>query len=77
MFGYSGNLVFDYLIPTYGFFPFIYLNYVIEIVKKHHREKKLNQSLLVVLMIFLFHIISYGILGLSYTYSGVVNYHAT
>ncbi len=77
MFGYSGNLVFDYLIPTYGFFPFIYLNYVVAWVKKRHGEKKLNQNLFTILVIFIFHVISYGILGLSYTYSGVINYHAT
>ncbi len=29
MFGASGDIVFDYLIPTYGFFPFIFLPSII------------------------------------------------
>ncbi len=77
MFGASGDIVFDYLIPTYGFFPFIFLPNIINYLRRKYQSKRINQNLLCILIIFIFHCISYGILLASYTYSGIINYHAS
>lgn len=77
MFGASGNLIFDYMIPTYGFFPFIFLPNIINAIRKKYQNKKINQNLICIALILLFHIISYGILLASYVYSGIINYKAS
>jgi len=64
LFGIKGHVFFDYLLPYWGFFLFLF-------VKKDSNKVLLN------IIIVIFSIISFLILSFSYTISGVVLYKFT
>lgn len=66
------GIIFDYLIPHWAFFPFIFLNTIFE--KLWINKKKIMRVLVYGILIG-FNIFSYLTMGFSYTISGIIAYN--
>lgn len=74
IFGISGNIFFDYILPCWGFAPFIFFYSIFD---KLHQKKNKVSFFLIILIILLMHLVSYFILISSYTISGIIFYQAS
>ncbi len=78
IFGISGNIFFDYMLPCWSFAFFIcWYNIFSLIIEKYENDNKKIYWFLNILIILVLHIISYTILVFSYTLSGIIFYQAS
>lgn len=67
IFGFSGSLFFDYILPYWGFAIFVFLTFFSKKI-----EKKKYFIIWLIIITISFNVISYFVMGVSFTLSGVV-----
>ena len=78
IFGMSGNIFFDYMLPCWIFIIFVaWYNIFNIMIKKQQNSKIKIYWLLNILIVIILHFVAYSILVLSYTISGIIFYQAS